>query len=164
MGWEVRACTGPELVRMLREWAALEPGPQPPPEEAQLRDLLGAQPPPVILTAEGPGGVLGGFAVASWGFSTWRGRDLRLGELWVPPALRGQGVRSCCCRVWHRKRWPRAAPSCGWSCRRVGGPGMLPPGRARTWGQLRAGGGSASGGGRCSAWRGGHPLNHIPPL
>ncbi|XP_071888415.1 uncharacterized protein [Anas platyrhynchos] len=55
MGWEVRACTGPELVRMLREWAALEPGPQPPPEEAQLRDLLGAQPPPVILTAEGPG-------------------------------------------------------------------------------------------------------------
>eukprot|EP00075_Anas_platyrhynchos_P014584 XP_027303837.1 uncharacterized protein LOC113841368 isoform X3 [Anas platyrhynchos] len=130
MGWEVRACTGPELVRMLREWAALEPGPQPPPEEAQLRDLLGAQPPPVILTAEGP----------------------------------GQGVRSCCCRVWHRKRWPRAAPSCGWSCRRVGGPGMLPPGRARTWGQLRAGGGSASGGGRCSAWRGGHPLNHIPPL
>ncbi|XP_068524511.1 thialysine N-epsilon-acetyltransferase-like [Anas acuta] len=98
MGWEVRACTGPELVRMLREWAALEPGPQPPPEEAQLRDLLGAQPPPSSsrprdpLRAPPPGGVLGGFAVASWGFSTWRGRDLRLGELWVPPALRGQGV------------------------------------------------------------------------
>lgn len=40
-------------------------------------------PPPNI------GPPLGGFAVASWGFSTWRGRDLRLGELWVPPPLRG---------------------------------------------------------------------------
>ncbi|XP_040513121.2 thialysine N-epsilon-acetyltransferase-like isoform X3 [Gallus gallus] len=75
MGWEVRAwkrADAPELLRMLREWAELEGGPRPSCEEG----------PP-----------LGGFAVASWGFSTWRGCDLRLGELWVPPPLRDQGLQ-----------------------------------------------------------------------
>ncbi|XP_052536636.1 thialysine N-epsilon-acetyltransferase-like isoform X1 [Tympanuchus pallidicinctus] len=96
MGWEIRAwrrADGPELLRMLREWAELEGGPRPSCEEALLAALHGAAPPPVLLVAERSGPPLGGFAVASWGFSTWRGRDLRVGELWVPPALRDQGLQ-----------------------------------------------------------------------
>ncbi|XP_040551011.2 thialysine N-epsilon-acetyltransferase-like isoform X2 [Gallus gallus] len=96
MGWEVRAwkrADAPELLRMLREWAELEGGPRPSCEEALLSALNGAEPPPVVLVAERCGPPLGGFAVASWGFSTWRGRDLRLGELWVPPPLRDQGLQ-----------------------------------------------------------------------
>ncbi|XP_052536637.1 thialysine N-epsilon-acetyltransferase-like isoform X2 [Tympanuchus pallidicinctus] len=55
MGWEIRAwrrADGPELLRMLREWAELEGGPRPSCEEALLAALHGAAPPPVLLVAE----------------------------------------------------------------------------------------------------------------
>ncbi|KAM9608566.1 uncharacterized protein ACIBXB_000925, partial [Morphnus guianensis] len=110
-----------------QDWVTLEPGPEPerelPSEEALRRELLEGQPPPVVLVAVGPpGGALGGFAVASWGFSTWRGPDLRLGELWVPPPLRGQGIEELLLR-----KVAQVAVAGGGSQLRVEAPGPWTP-------------------------------------
>ncbi|XP_074898421.1 thialysine N-epsilon-acetyltransferase-like isoform X1 [Buteo buteo] len=130
MAWGVRACTRRDCARlreMVRDWVTLEPGPEPerelPSEEALCRELLEGQPPPVVLVAVGPpGGALGGFAVASWGFSTWRGPDLRLGELWVPPPLRGQGIEELLLR-----KVAQVAVAGGGSQLRVEAPGPWTP-------------------------------------
>ncbi|XP_074898422.1 thialysine N-epsilon-acetyltransferase-like isoform X2 [Buteo buteo] len=108
MAWGVRACTRRDCARlreMVRDWVTLEPGPEP------ERELPSEE-----------GGALGGFAVASWGFSTWRGPDLRLGELWVPPPLRGQGIEELLLR-----KVAQVAVAGGGSQLRVEAPGPWTP-------------------------------------
>ncbi|XP_049653727.1 thialysine N-epsilon-acetyltransferase-like isoform X2 [Accipiter gentilis] len=108
MAWGVRACTPRHCARLrdlVREWVTLEPGPEP------ERELPSEE-----------GEALGGFAVASWGFSTWRGPDLRLGELWVPPPLRGQGIEELLLR-----KVAQVAVAGGGSQLRVEAPGPWTP-------------------------------------